>query len=91
MAIKTKKSVTTRTKSKKKNDIPVHKWTDVIANIALDNFFDAIEENRRLVDTGLYTRGEFQELCDFTHTFWCDYSFSSSDICMLPLSAVSVA
>lgn len=57
----------------RKNDIPVHKWTDVIANIAIDRFLDAIEENRRLVDTGLYTRGEFQELCDFTHTFWCDY------------------
>ena len=43
----------------RKNDIPVRKWTDVIANIAIDRFLDAIEENRRLVDTGLYTRGEF--------------------------------
>lgn len=42
--------------SKKTNDIPVHKWTDVIANIAIDRFLDAIEENRRLVDTGLYSR-----------------------------------
>jgi hypothetical protein len=40
----------------KTNDIPVHKWTDVIANIAIDRFLDAIEENRRLVDTGLYSR-----------------------------------
>ena len=55
------------------NDIPVHKWTDVIANIAIDRFLDAIEENRRLVDTGLYSRQEFQELCDFTGFFSCDY------------------
>ena len=43
----------------KTNDIPVYRWTEIIASIAIDNFLDAIEENRRLVDTGLYTRSEF--------------------------------
>lgn len=53
--------------------INTHKWTEVIAQIAIDNFFDAIEEKHRLVDTGLYTNQEYEELCDFTGTFSCDY------------------
>lgn len=50
-----------------------HKWTDVIAEIAIDDFFDAVEERHRLVDTGLYTNQEYEELCDFTGAFSCDY------------------
>lgn len=50
-----------------------HKWTDVISDIAIDNFLEAIEEKRRLVDTGLYSYEEYNELCDFTGTFSCDY------------------
>lgn len=49
------------------------KWTDIIDSIAIDHFLDAVEERRRLVDTGLYTAHEFSELCDFTGTFSCDY------------------
>jgi len=52
----------------------VHKWTDVIAQIAIDDFFDAVEEKHRLVDTGLYTNQEYEELCDFTGFFSCDYA-----------------
>ena len=52
----------------------MHKWTDVIAQIAIDDFFDAVEEKHRLVDTGLYTNQEYEELCDFTGFFSCDYA-----------------
>lgn len=51
-----------------------HKWTDVIAQIAIDDFFDAVEEKHRLVYTDLFTSMEYAELCDFTGTFLCDYS-----------------
>ena len=49
------------------------KWTDIIANEAIDHFLEAVEEKRRLVDTGLYTYSEYEELCDFTGFFSCDY------------------
>ena len=51
----------------------VHKWTEIIAEDAIDRFLDAVEEKHRLVDTGLYTDQEFEELCDFTGFFSCDY------------------
>lgn len=51
----------------------MHKWTDVIAQMAVDDFFDRVEEKHRLVDTGLYSEGEYNELCDFTGFFSCDY------------------
>lgn len=50
-----------------------HKWTDIIASIAIDRWLDAIEEKRRLVDTGLFTSAEHKELCAFTKFFSCDY------------------
>lgn len=49
------------------------KWTDIIANEAIDHFLEAVEERRRLVDTGLFTNSEYEELCDFTGFFSCDY------------------
>ena len=51
----------------------MHKWTDVIAQMAVDDFFDRVEEKHRLVGTGLYSEGEYNELCDFTGFFSCDY------------------
>ena len=38
-----------------------HKWTDVIASIAVDRWLDAVEEKRRLVNTGLFTDAEHKE------------------------------
>jgi len=59
--------------NKELTGINTHKWTEVIAQIAIDRFFDAMEEKHRLVDTGLYSNTEYEELCDFTGFFSCDY------------------
>ena len=49
------------------------KWTEIIASEAIDHFLDAVIEKRRLVESGLYTEREYQELCDFTGFFSTDY------------------
>jgi hypothetical protein len=53
---------------------PSHCWTDVLSDIAVDNWINAVIAKRRLVDNGLYTDTEYKELCSFTHFFWCDYA-----------------
>lgn len=51
-----------------------HKWTDIIDDAVWDNVFDALDEKARLVNSGLYTEGEYSQLCSFTGKFSCDYA-----------------
>lgn len=51
-----------------------HKWTDIIDDVMWDYVFNALDEKTRLVGSELYHDGEYSALCDFTHTFYCDYA-----------------
>lgn len=51
-----------------------HKWTDIIDDAVWDGVFNALDEKARLVNSGLYSALEYEQLCDYTGKVSCDYS-----------------